>query len=388
MTSAARAGLRVLHVVDSGERRGAEVFTSDLVRALNSAEVEQHVAVVRGGPPFQVGYEAPTTALGANGRGIPGIGVDVRALITLRRLVSGLRPSVVQTHGGATLKYGVAAVGRHVPLVARQIGLSARWATTGPRRVAQSGLMRRAARIAAVADAVRAEVIGTFGIPGARVSTIPNGVDPVRLTPRESRQDTRSELGIASDAEVLLSVCALTWEKDPYAHLDITRRLHPDRPRLVHLIAGDGPMRSEIEEQVRRLGLAGTVFILGSRPDIADLLQASDVLLFASRSDGMEGMPGVVIEAGMLEVPVAGYAIAGVGEVVGDGTTGLLVPAGNPGALADAVRRLIDDPDLRRSFGAAARERCCSRYAIDTVARQYLDVYEALLSTQPVRGRR
>ena len=92
---------------------------------------------------------------------------------------------------------------------------------------------------------------------------------------------------------------------------------------------------------------------LGSRADMGDVLAAADVVLFASRSDGMEGMPAVVIEGGMGRL-VAALAVAGVSEVVVDGQTGLLAPPGDTDRLSQHLERLVLDPDLRARLGAAA----------------------------------
>ena len=85
-------------------------------------------------------------------------------------------------------------------------------------------------------------------------------------------------------------------------------------------------MRGQLEGEICQQGLRGRCLVLGERSDVGDLFAASDVFLFASRPDGMEGMPAAVIEAGMAGVPVAGYSIAGVPEVVEHGLTGLLAP--------------------------------------------------------------
>jgi glycosyltransferase involved in cell wall biosynthesis len=135
-------------------------------------------------------------------------------------------------------------------------------------------------------------------------------------------------------------------------------------------------MREQAERAAARLGLNGQVLFLGSRSDVADLLAAADVLLFASRSDGMEGMPAAIIEAGMMGCPVTGYAVAGVPEVILDGHTGLLVAPGDLQGLTDCTLRLIDNEAERHGMGTAARERCRSRYDIRTIAAQYLDLYK------------
>ena len=174
--------------------------------------------------------------------------------------------------------------------------------------------------------------------------TIPNGVDLRRLEPRRGRAATRAALGVPADATAVLSLGALTWEKDPVGHLDTSA------PVLAHHAGRRPPVRrrwtavgQELAAAADRLGVTERVRLLGSRDDVADLL-ASDLLLFASRT---EGMPASVIEAGAAGVPVAGTALAGVPEVVVDGETGLLAAPGDRDGLRAALDRLLGDGELR-----------------------------------------
>jgi glycosyltransferase involved in cell wall biosynthesis len=361
--------MRVLHVVATGERRGAEVFAGDLVGALDG-DIGQRVAVMRVNGSVDVPYEAPVDVLGSSGRHVPGLRVDVSTIRALRSLGSAWRPDVVQVHGGEPLKHSVMArLG--VPVVYRKIGLAAPRATRGPSRIGHERLIRRTSRIVAVADSVRREAIETFGADGSRVVTIPNAVDPNRLENGVTRENLRRELGIPMGAPVLLSLGALTWEKDPLTHLEISDRALARAPEAVHLIAGSGPLRGQLEEAVDRSGRRDRVRLLGSRPDVASLLRAADLLLLASRT---EGMPGCVIEAGLVGTPTAGFAVAGVGEVVADGETGLLAPPGDIDGLAERVVDLLADETLRGRLGAAASERS-RRFTIDRVAPRYAALY-------------
>jgi glycosyltransferase involved in cell wall biosynthesis len=97
-------------------------------------------------------------------------------------------------------------------------------------------------------------------------------------------------------------------------------------------------------------------------------------------------MPAVVIEAGIAGLPVAGFALSGVPEVVVDGSTGLLAAPGDHGALAECATRLLADPGLRDRMGRAAHERCSAEFSIAAVAPRYLDVYRALASAGTVRA--
>lgn len=350
---------------------------------MNEQNVPQRVAVLRSEGRTEVGFDAPVEPLGPDSRRLPGLRISLTNLTALRGLIKRWNPDVVQLHGGEPLKYAVltAPAGRP-PIVYRRIGAAPDWITKGAQRRAHALLMRRAARVVAVADAVRREAIGLFGVAPRKIVTIPNAVDARRLTPQRSRDATRASLGISPRAPVVLSLAALTWEKDPLGHVEIADRVLTEEAHAVHLIVGDGPMRGEIDDAIRNRGLEGRVLRLGRRSDVADLLAASDVLVFASRSDGMEGMPASLIEAGMLGVPAAAYAIAGAPEVVIEGETGFLVSPGDRGGLALRVLELIRNDVERRSMGERARDRCRSMFDMSAVGPAYLDLYRSLVHTR------
>jgi glycosyltransferase involved in cell wall biosynthesis len=373
--------MRILHLVATGQRRGAEVFTADLVAALDAPDLCQRVAVLRGGPPFEVPFGAPVTAVGGRRPGPRRLPLQPGTVWTLRRLVADWRPDLITAHGGEPLKYAVlAAARRRPPIVYRRIGSASGWLSGGPRKLLYGQLMRRADRIVTVADAVRNETLAAFRIPDGRVLTIPNGVDPRRLEPRRGREATRAALGIAPEATVVLSLGALRPEKDPLGHLAVTAPLLRRRPEVVHLFVGGGPLEGELSSAIRDQGLDRQARVLGSRGDVGDLLAASDLLLFASRAVGSnEGMPACVIEAGLRALPVVGVGLTGVPEVVADGLTGLLAPPGDHERLRAAVDRLLADRPLRSAMGRAAQARCRERYGISGVAGAYRHLYRELV---------
>jgi L-malate glycosyltransferase len=378
VTRGRRLAIRILHIVASGKRRGAELFASDLVRTLGKEDVAQRVVVLRGSEPVEVHFAATTDILHAGRRLIPGFRIDLRAVRALRHIIGQWRPNVIQAHGGEALKYSACAtIGRHARIVYRRIGAAPPWMTRWHRKVAHRTLLRRAACVVAVAESLRQETVKLFGIHN--VVTIPNAVDPRRMRTSRDPRITRAQFGISPSSPVLLSIGALTWEKDPLTHLQVSERVAAELPDVVHLIVGDGPMRAELQEVIHARSMMNRVQILGSRTDVPDLLAASDVLLFASRPDGMEGMPAVLIEAGLMGVALVGYDIVGVSEVVLNGETGVLVPHGRVGDLAASVLDLLRHPERREAMGAAAQVRCRSHFDIETVSNEYLETYRQLV---------
>jgi glycosyltransferase involved in cell wall biosynthesis len=374
--------VRVLHVVDTKQLRGAEVFASDLIRALNEANVSQSVGVLRDSGSGRVEFEAPEQRLGSGGWMAPGLRIRPRALRALQRLISEWQPDIVQAHGGSTLKYTIPAViARRARVVYRQIGPTAPEMMGRLRTVGNGFLMRRADRVVAVGEAVRTNVVEVFAVPRERVVRISNAVDPRRIMTTRSREATRRALGILPDSPVILSLGALTWEKDPLAHVQIGDRVLRERPEAVHIVVGDGPMRLEVESAIRNRGLEDRVLMLGARDNVADFFAASDVLLFASRTDGMESMNASVIEAGMLGVPAAAYAVGGVPEVVVDRVTGRLTRPGDLDGLAACVLEMVADPEGSRALGEAARERYRSLFDMAMIAPKYLHLYEEILAS-------
>jgi glycosyltransferase involved in cell wall biosynthesis len=128
--------------------------------------------------------------------------------------------------------------------------------------------------------------------------------------------------------------------------------------------------------------------VLGSRDDVGDLLAASDVMLLASRIDGMEGMPAAVIEAGFAGVPVVAFAVAGVGEVILDQVTGYLVAPGDITGLVSAIEQILDDRNLSQTMSEAARRWTLANYDIGRVGQRYFELYEDLLKVSVTEANR
>jgi glycosyltransferase involved in cell wall biosynthesis len=155
-------------------------------------------------------------------------------------------------------------------------------------------------------------------------------------------------------------------------------RLLVDRGVDVHLdLAGGGPLRGEVERLIEDLDLAARVSIHGPvpRPEVGRILAAADVAVLAScptSSGKREGIPVALMEAMMSELPVVASRLSGIPELVDDERTGVLVPPGDPGALADRLERLAAEPKLRRSMGAAGKAKVEAEFDIHEGARRLM----------------
>ena len=197
---------------------------------------------------------------------------------------------------------------------------------------------------------------------------IRNGVDPAPVLGATGTQ-ARKEFGLG-DVPVLTMVGRLVPQKDPLALLEACTLLKTEF-RL--LIVGDGELRGRAEEFVNQNNLGNKVTFTGERHDVPGILAASDILVLASR---WEGLPLIIIEAGIAGLPVVASGVGGVPELIEDGVTGFIVPPKNPRILAKVLQKLLDDVHLRRRVGLAAREKALREFTFDTMLTKTRQVFE------------
>ena len=291
----------------------------------------------------------------------------MRAVRPLRRSLDRLRPDLVVAHGGDPLKYLVPAqIGRRRPLAYYAIGTYA-----GPRdRFLQHQfwrfVMSKADVVAAEGYEVQNECTALLGVPPERVVMTPNGRDPDRFHPR-ARDGARTQ-------KLVVFVGALTEGKQPNRFIEVVAALRAEGYGFHAQLIGDGPLHDSLV----RPAAEARVELLGSRSDVDELLRGADIMVFPSRPAG-EGMPGVLIEAGLSGVPVVATDVPGVRTIVVDGETGLIVPERDGAGLTTAVARLLDDDALRLRLGTTARQRCVEQFSIESVCRIWSGLIEPLL---------
>ena len=354
----------VLHVIPTATARGAQREARALATRLDAPGVRDHRVLSLFAGPDGVPVDF---ALGHRGRGRPGVGFDVGLLRRLRAELRRLSPAAVVAHGGDPLKYLVPAlVGARRPLAYYATGTFEHAGRPARVRLWRA-LVRRADVVAAEGDEVLDECRRLLGVPAARSLLAPNGRDPGEFHPAAPRS--------AATAPGLVFVGALTTGKRPDVFVEVVARLRDRGLPLRAAVCGDGPLAASLVAPAAAAG----VELLGSRSDVAAVLRDADVLVFASRPTG-EGMPGVLIEAGLSGLAVVATAVPGVRSVIEDGTTGLVVAPDDLDAMVDATARLLEQPDLRARLGAAARARCEANFSLEAVAACWLGFLEPLVA--------
>lgn len=345
---------RVLHLISSNERRGAEVFATELADHLRGTGHDVRVMAIE---PTTSDQRLDTEVAGPHRLSPRGI----RAALAAARW-----SEVVVSFGSTSLITGslvARATGR--PFVYRNIGDPSVWGNARLAGLRVGAPLRSAAGLVALYPEARSNLIRMYGLDPARMRVIPRGVPSDRFGPStpEQRRAARAELGLDPDRRWIGYVGALSPEKDPALAVEVLRLL-PDDVGLV--MAGGGAL----ESQVRAAGadLGERFVMLGAVPDVRVVLAAIDALVLTSRT---EGIPGAVIEAGLSGIPTVATAVGGVPHTIDDGHTGRLVDLDAPREFAEAV---LDTLDHAATWGAAALDKCRSSYSMAAVGAAWTEV--------------
>lgn len=363
--------MRVLHLLAPAAVGGLESVVRGLASGQRARGHEVHVALVLDSDPGL--RHALVEPLEAAGVEVTEVRVPPRAYLRERRelgrVIGAWAPDVVHTHGYRADVLGRGPAARAgVPTVTTVHGFTG----GGWRNRLYERLQRRAFRrfgaVVAVSRRLADELAGS-GVPREKVHCVPNAWAPA-AAPAE-RAAARGALGLG-EGTVLGWVGRLTAEKGADVFLDAVARMGD--ATVTACIVGSGRDRASLEERARSLGIADRVRWTGTVPDAAHWYKAFDVFVLSSHT---EGTPMALFEAMAAGVPIVTTAVGGVPDVVTP-TEALLVPPGDPTALAVAVRDALARPVAARVRAARAGERLCRDYGLDPWLDRYDLVYRSL----------
>ena len=211
----------------------------------------------------------------------------------------------------------------------------------------------------------------------AKIRVIPNGVDYERFA--NAQPADLSEFGIAVDHKTVLCVGRLDPQKGVMALLDAFATLSKQMPDTHLLFAGEGPLRAKAEAFVRHAGLQNRVHLAGRRADVAELMQAADCLVLASR---WEGMPNVVLEAMSAGLPAVTTPVEGVDELIRDKVTGRILKGDDPATLLAGIRETLEDGTPSLAWAKAAQEVVEKDFTWERVASEYDAVFRQAIESK------
>lgn len=237
-------------------------------------------------------------------------------------------------------------------------------------------------RVVCCSRAVEKWVLGRESLGREKVTTIYNGVDLERFRGPGDRSGVRKKFGIPEDAPLVGTVANFSFKKG-YRHLlESARLILASEPRTWFLFVGSGPLEGEMKEAAKKVPHSGQIVFAGARTDIAELLAAMDIFVLASL---WEGLPNVLLEAMAMARPVVATEVGGASELIESGKDGVLVPAAQDAALAEAVLALLRNPAQAREMGARAQEKIRRQFTLERMIDDYETLYFGLCSENGLR---
>lgn len=359
--------MKILHVDTGKSWRGGQKQVLDLHRGLIARGVQSLLLCTRGGELLR---RAAALGLPVEGLALRGEWDLVSAWAVARRL---RRWKATHLHLHTSHAQGIGLV------AARMAGFSNVVATRRVDFPIRKHLANRwkygpsVARYVAISRSVAAR-LSDFGIPAERIRVAPSGVALERAAPGAGGA-FRRELGLAPDALLVGNIAHLSSEKGQRDLVDAIPAVLAVHPEARFVLVGEGALRGELERRARELGLGERLAFTGFRDDVDVILDALDVFVMSSHA---EGLGTAVADALAARRAVVATRVGGIPDIVEDGVEGLLVPPRDPAALAAAIGRLLDDPELRRRLGEAGRAKVERSFSVDAMVEGNLAVYREM----------
>jgi glycosyltransferase involved in cell wall biosynthesis len=362
---------RILEIISTLERGGAEKQLTLLATGLARDEFEVHVCALSGGGPYEEELKRagiPVTAIGKRWK------FDPVCWWKLRDHILRLRPELVQTWMFTANAYGrTAAISAKVPNIVASERCVDSWKAWH-----QLAIDRRLAR-RSDAIVVNSRGVEQFyrqqGIPAEKLRLIYNGIGPA--PPSDvSHDELCRELGLPGGSRLIGAVGRLWHQKRLKDVIWAADLLKVTRKDVHVLIIGEGPQREALELFREQCLIEDQVHFLGARGDVMRLMPHFEVLWLAS---SFEGLPNVIMEAMSAGVPVVATDIWGNRELVVHGETGFLVPVGDRAGLARCAYKILEDRELGGRLGEAGRRRILSEFNVEKMVGGHAALYRELL---------
>jgi glycosyltransferase involved in cell wall biosynthesis len=375
--------MKILHVISSGGMYGAEAVILNMSRTLNEGPHRSMLAVFLNSSNPNLQLHEAATREGIESHVIPCRGqIDRTALTGIRTLTARTGADIVHAHGHKSDMYVYFALrALEIPFVST----CHNWLDNDPKDylngVVDRFILRGYPAVVAVSEDVRRRLLKA-GVGAEKVMLIKNGID---LRPFDGAAAVvKNELGWIGHQLVGLAG-RLSMEKGVDIFLTAAARVLDHCPDAKFVVAGDGPERAKLDLLIDKLGIRGSVRMLGRRNDMPSFYASLDVLVSSSR---LEGMPIGILEGMASRLPLVATEVGEVPTVIQNGRTGMLVPAEEPDLLAAAIVELLRNAMLRERLGNAARQLVQDEFSAERMTADYLRVYEGAAATKAVRRNR
>lgn len=368
--------MRILQLVTRRQYRGAELFAADLSTELLRLGHEVTFVGI---------YESKDDILRVEGADNRDLITDKRSAFSIEvtrkliKLIKEIKPDVVQCNGSDTLKYMFAAsyFTKDIPVVYRNISIISEWISNSSKKMLYKNMFRKIAYVTSVGDEAMADFIKTYNYPATRAEVIRRGI-PIKSVDKKSLyQQLRKDLQFSPDTKIALHIGNFSPEKNHKFLIDAFEDL-AQYSHIKLVCVGNGLLLDKIRALIKERKLQKNIILLGFRKDIPELLAASDCLVLSSK---VEGVPGVVLEAGTQKIPTVAIDVGGVSEVLINEQTGYLIKDFNKEEFKQKLLRLLENDKLRQKMGENAFNMISKGFDPSKNAKKFEALYRNLINT-------
>lgn len=358
--------MKIIQIIQRKQLRGAEVFACQLANHLTQSGHQVMVISL---------FENESTPLPFNGEIVCIKATqnlryfDIKGWKKLAQLIVNFDADIVQANAGDTLKYAVFSkllFGWKASLVFRNASTISQYLRSSFLRYLNGFLLNRVDRIISVSNHSRVDLLHLFPKLESKCLVIPVGIEL-------SEGNQSSEVDVLPKVNYLLHVGGFTFEKNHAGLLRIYKTILENKHNLELWLAGDGPLRNDITNLAIEMGLSEKIRFLGFRSDVPMLMKGAKILVLPSI---LEGLPGVILEAQFLKVPVVAFDVGGISEVIENNKTGWLIKSGDEVSFANAVNDALGSASIE-TIKDNAYQQVVTKYDNIKIARQFEQAYLA-----------
>ena len=367
--------MKVLHLIQKSQLRGAEIFASQLAGHINQTGNKAIIISIFPGTA-DLPFQGTISSLDGN---LKGRFIDIKAWKKLADIIRAEKPDVIQANAGDTLKYAVFSKIIYrwsQPIVFRNASTISLYIRTWLQRKWNSFLFHFAERIISVSDTSATDFSKLFPEYKHKIITIPIGIEHETLPPEMNNKEIKQPY-LNGRGPRIIHVGGFTFEKNHSGLVEIFELIVAQNPSATLYLVGDGPLKQEMEQIVKLKNLQSNIKFCGFQKNAIDYIRQADVLILPSI---IEGLPGVILEAFYCKVPVVAYDVGGIKEILKNNETGRLVQKGDKQAFAREVLNATLNTTQNKMLINNAYQLVLSDYLNTKIARKFVGVYESLVS--------
>lgn len=360
---------KILYLIATLDIGGTEKQLLTLLKGLDKNKYEPIVCCLRRGGPFKEEIESlgiKVIILGKKSK------YDISIIPKLIRLIKKEKPIIVHTFLWTSNFWGrIASIICRVPVIIsgeRCVDLWKGWFEFSADKI----LSYFTDKIISNAFVIKKFLVSN-GISNSKIEVVYNGLDFSIYEISYNTDEIKKELNIDFQKHIIGFVGRLSYQKNPQMFVDIAKKILRKRNDVQFLIIGDGELRQQVEEQIKKYDIENKIKILGYRKDIPRILQIIDIVVFTSR---WEGLPNVLLEASASAKPVVASDVDGVREVVIDKKTGFVISLVDEEGFLNAILKLLDSPVEAMKMGKEGRNFVRETFGVSKFIKNIEKIYE------------